>query len=141
MVRRTDRTAPLPPRLKSGTRIVLLFVLFAAAAFAAFRIKGGRVMAERPPDTPVTTVRTFVQADNTTVGLVGGIRSVRPLEVHAREEHGVGTSSVSAVVVGARDSGRLLADLEIVDGRWQVVRAAIVLSDGRRLPLATESAR
>nr|MBA3584390.1 hypothetical protein [Gemmatimonadota bacterium] len=42
------------------------------------------------------------------------------------------------VVVGARDSGRLYADLEAADARWTVIRAAFVLSSGERLPLAGE---
>lgn len=130
--------------LRSGTKVVLLFGVFAAFAFAIFRIYGERVMSDQPPDTPFHAARAFVQADNTVVGLVGAIREVRPITVRAvnasstRSPRALAAGAVSAVVVGARDSGRLYADLEAADARWTVIRAAFVLSSGERLPLAGE---
>ena len=111
-----------------------MFVFVAALAYTVFRIYGDRALEARGPDTPVTAVRELVEADNTLVGLLGGIRRVEPIEVvgeNATEGDGV---SVSAVVVGARDSARVYVDLAVEEGRWVPVRTSAVLADGRRLP-------
>ena len=119
---------------RSGTALVLLFVFIAAVAYAVFRIYGDRALEARGPDTPVTAVRELVEADNTLVGLLGGIRRVEPIEVVGdNRAEGAGVS-VSAVVVGSRDSARVYVDLTAEEGRWVPVRTSAVLADGRRLP-------
>lgn len=119
---------------RSGTALVLVFVLIAAVAYTVFRLYGNRALEARGPDTPVTAVRELVEADNTLVGLLGGIRRVEPIEVVGDSgPEGAGVS-VSAVVVGGRDSARVYVDLAVEDGRWVPVRTSAVLTDGRRLP-------
>jgi hypothetical protein len=115
---------------------VLLYALFAAIVFGLFRVYGARVMAGRSPDTPSNAAREFVLADNTVVGLLGGIREVTPIEAVAMNASGAPGVALSARVVGTRDSGRFYADIEQVDGRWVVARASLVLPGGERLPLA-----
>jgi hypothetical protein len=48
---------------------------------------------------------------------------------------------VVALVVGGRDSGRMSADLDFVDGRWTVRRASCTLSDGTTIPVAGSAGR
>ncbi|HUP00772.1 MAG TPA: hypothetical protein VM737_04535 [Gemmatimonadota bacterium] len=121
--------------MRSGTRVVLLFALFAAVAFGLFRLYGQRAMDERPTDTPLSAARDFVRADNTAVGLLGGIREMRPVEMRALGRSRV---ALSAIVIGARGRARLDADMELEDGRWRIARAALRFPDGRRFPLAGE---
>ena len=120
---------------RSGTALVLLFVVFAALAYVAFRVYGDRALEARGPDTPVTAVRELVEADNTLVGLLGGIRRVEPIEVVGDSGLGGPGASVSALVVGSRDSARVYVDLAVEEGRWVPLRTSAVLMDGRRLPL------
>lgn len=120
--------------MRSGTRLVLLSLLVAAAAAVAFWSYASRREAQRPP-TAVTVARELVAADNTVVGRLGGLRSFEPVSVGpaaGRE----GVVLVVARVAGARDSGRLEADLVERDGRWRVAEAVFVLSGGESLPLA-----
>lgn len=124
--------------MRSGTKVVLVFALFAALVFGLLRVYGGRVMAGRTPDTPSNAAREFILADNTVVGLLGGIREVAPLEMVAINRPGSPGVALSARVVGARDSGRFYADVEQADGRWRVASASFVHSSGDRLPLAGE---
>jgi hypothetical protein len=119
---------------RSGTALVLLFVVFAALAYVAFRVYGDRALEARGPDTPVTAVRELVEADNTLVGLLGGIRRVEPIEVVGDSGPGGPGASVSALVVGSRDSARVYVDLAVEEGRWVPLRTSAVLMDGRRLP-------
>ncbi|MGH7544341.1 MAG: hypothetical protein ACREK7_10420 [Gemmatimonadota bacterium] len=119
---------------RSGTALVLLFGLFAALAYAVFRVYGERALEARGPDTPVTAVRELVEADNTLVGLLGGIRRVEPIEVVGDTGPEGAGASVSAVVVGGRDSARVYVDLAVEEGRWVPLRTSAVLTDGRRLP-------
>jgi hypothetical protein len=119
---------------RSGTALVFLFVVVAGLVYAVFRLYGDRALQARGPDTPVTAVREMVEADNTLVGLLGGIRRVEPIEVvgdNGLEPDGV---SVSAVVVGGRDSARVYVDLAVEGGRWVPVRSSAVLAGGRRVP-------
>jgi hypothetical protein len=119
---------------RSGTALVFLFVVVAGLVYAVFRLYGDRALEARGPDTPVTAVREMVEADNTLVGLLGGIRRVEPIEVvgdNGLEPDGV---SVSAVVVGGRDSARVYVDLAVEGGRWVPVRSSAVLAGGRRVP-------
>ena len=119
--------------VRSGTWLVLLLAVFAAAAFLVFRWYGERALEARGPDTPFAAARERIEADNTLVGLLGGMRRVEPLEVVGAPA-GAG-ASVSAVAKGRRDSARIYLDLAIEDGRWKVMRASALLTDGRRLPL------
>lgn len=118
--------------MRSGTLLVLGFVLFAGVAFGLFRVYGGRAMDERPPDTPLSAVRDFVRADNTAVGILGGIRTIDPIQVRGEGPSG---RAVSATVIGVRGQARIEATLEERGGRWIVTRAELRLPDGRRLPL------
>jgi hypothetical protein len=119
---------------RSGTALVFLFVVVAGLVYAVFRLYGDRALEARGPDTPVTAVREMVEADNTLVGLLGGIRRIEPIEVvgdNGLEPDGV---SVSAVVVGGRDSARVYVDLAVEGGRWVPIRSSAVLTGGRRVP-------
>jgi hypothetical protein len=119
---------------RSGTALVFLFVVVAGLVYAVFRLYGDRALQARGPDTPVTAVREMVEADNTLVGLLGGIRRVEPIEVvgdNGLEPDGV---SVIAVVVGGRDSARVYVDLAVEGGRWVPIRSSAVLTGGRRVP-------
>lgn len=117
--------------MPSGNRIVFLFALFAAIVAALLYAYSRHTAARRPVDTPVTASRAFLNRDNTVVGLLGGVQIFEPLRVE-----GAGPArGLEARVLGARDSGRLYADLEFIDQRWEVRRAAFVVSDGTRLPL------
>lgn len=118
---------------RSGIRLVLMMALFAAGAFFLFAWYGHRALEARGPDTPFRAAREVIEADNTLVGLLGGIRRVEPLEVVG--ENGPAGASVSALAVGSRDSARVYLDLAVDDDRWKVIRASAWLPDGRRLPL------
>lgn len=101
---------------------------------------GGRSLSRRGPDSPAEAARAAVQADNTVVGLLGGVQGFQPLG----SETGVGAGTetrVEARVVGGRDSGRMSADLDLVDGRWTVLRATFTLSDGTSIPVAGSAGR
>ncbi len=119
---------------RSGTVLVLLFVLFAALTYVVFRVYGGRALKARGPDTPVTAVRELVEADNTLVGLLGGIRQIEPIEVVGDGGSERAGASVSALVVGSRDSARVYVDLALEGGRWVPLRSSAVFADGSRLP-------
>lgn len=120
---------------RSGSWLVLLLALFAAGAFVLFRWYGGRALEDRGPDTPFAAARERIAADNTLVGLLGGIRRVEPLKVVGENRAGGAGASVSALAVGSRDTARVYLDLDFETGRWTVVRASARLADGRRLPL------
>ena len=119
---------------RSGTALVLLFIVFAALAYVVFRVYGDRALEARGPDTPVSAVRELVEADNTLVGLLGGIRRIEPIEVVGDGGPEGPGASVSALVVGSRDSARVYVDLAVEEGRWVPLRTSAVLMDGRRLP-------
>lgn len=126
--------------MSSGTRVVLGFVLFTAVVFTAFEIYGRRAIAHRGPDSPVVAAREAIQADNTVVGLVGGIGTFETIDI----EPGTSDSAAArleARVLGARDSGRMIADMAIENGRWIVRRATFTLSDGTTIPVAGSAGR
>lgn len=118
--------------MTSGNRVVLLILLIAAAFAAAMILYATRSGPEAGPLIPETAARELVESNNTVVGSIGAIR-----RVGWRDEREVGRNEVglSAVVFGARDSGRYYADVVLRDERWSVERASFVLPDGRRLPL------
>lgn len=118
--------------MTSGNRVVLLILLIAAAFAAAMILYATRSRPEAGPLIPEAAARELVESDNTVVGSIGGIR-----RIGWRDEREIGRNEVglSAVVFGARDSGRYYADVVLRDERWSVERASFVLPDGRRLPL------
>lgn len=122
--------------MRSGKRIVFFFAAFAALAAVLFQVYSRHALDTREVPTPVTAARAFVSGDNTVVGLLGGVRDLVPERVEAA---GPSTRALAAAVVGARDSGRLYADVEFVDQRWSVQRAVFVMSDGTLLPLTGDA--
>ena len=86
--------------VRSGTWLVLLLAVFAATAFLVFRWYGDRALEARGPDTPFAAARERIEADNTMVGLLGGIRRVEPLEVVGAPA-GAGASVSAVATIGA----------------------------------------
>lgn len=121
--------------MRTGTRLVLLFVVLGAAALAAFRLYGDRVVAERAVQSPLAAAHEAVQADNTVVGTLGGIRAVTLREMQPVGE-GDSAVALAARVVGTRGTGDLYADVDREGRRWRVVRARVVTPDGAVLPIA-----
>jgi hypothetical protein len=120
--------------MRSGTKLVFGFVVLAAAAFLLLRVYGERVMAGRGPETPISSVREYVLADNTVVGRMGGVREVAMVELRPLDTAG-DTVALSAEVVGRAGGGMVFADLARVGGQWHVLRASFIAPDGERLPL------
>ena len=121
--------------MPTGNRIILVFFVVAVAFAAVLILYARRAVPEAGPLIPETAARELVELDNTVVGLMGGVR-----KIGWRDEREIGRNSLglSAVVFGARDTARYYADVVLRDDRWSVVRASLVLPDGRRLPLAGE---
>lgn len=133
-----ERPSPEPstgaaPR--SGTRLVLVFAILAAAAFAILRLYGDQIVAHMSAPTPLSAAREYVLADNTVVGRMGGIREVALVEAQPIGARG-DTVALSAEVVGQAGGGMLFADLTREGREWRVVRASFLTPDGDRLPLA-----
>jgi hypothetical protein len=126
--------------LSTGTRLVLGFALFSAIVFAALQFYGGRSLAHREPDSPAFAARQAAQADNTLVGLLGGIVEFHVVDVQFQPTN-ADTAHVEARILGARDSGRLGADLSREDDRWRVRAATFTLSDGTTIPVAGSAGR
>ena len=125
--------------MSSGTRVVVGFVLFAILVFAALEFYGTRAIARRGPDSAVVAARTAVQADNTVVGLIGGIDSFEPIAIGRSDD--ADSARVEASVAGERDHGRLVADLIREDGRWIIRTASFTLSDGTTIPVTGSTGR
>lgn len=126
--------------MSTGTRVVLGFVVFAAVVFAALEIYGRRAIAHRGSDSPVVAAREVVQADNTVVGLVGGIATFETIDIEPGSSDSA-AARIEARVIGARDSGWISADLAIENGRWIVRHATFTLSDGTTIPVAGSAGR
>lgn len=126
--------------MSTGTRLVLAFALFSAIVFAALQLYGGRSISRREPDSPAFAARQAAQADNTLVGLLGGIVEFHVVDVPAHTASS-DSARVEARVLGARDSGRLHADLVRLDARWTVREATFTLSDGTTIPVAGSAGR
>lgn len=126
--------------MSTGSRLVLGFLLFAALVFGALQIYGVRSLARRQPDSPILAAREAAQADNTLVGLIGGVLEFRVEAAVPADSNGT-SKRVDARVVGARDSGRMTADLARDDGRWRVLSAKFTLSDGTTIPVAGSAGR
>ena len=120
--------------MRSGTKLVLAFVVLAAAAFVLLRFYGQNVMAGRGPGTPISSVREYVLADNTVVGRMGGVREVVMVELRPLDGAG-DTVALSAEVVGQAGGGMVFADLARMANQWRVLRATFITPDGERLPL------
>ena len=127
--------------MSTGSRLVLGFLLFAALVFAALQIYGGRSLARRHPDSPTFATREAAQADNTLVGLVGGVLEFRVENAVQPADSNRSTARIEARIVGARDSGHMIADLARDDGRWRVLSAVFTLSDGTTIPVAGSAGR
>ncbi|CAN5882638.1 hypothetical protein BH20GEM1_BH20GEM1_19850 [soil metagenome] len=127
--------------MRSGTRVALGCLLFATVVFAVLSIYGRSSLSRGDTDTPETAARLSVQADNTAVGLVGGISVFEPVDVERWSAGGIPMARVVARVIGARDSGRLIADMAIDNGRWLVRRATFTLSDGTTIPVIGSAGR
>lgn len=127
--------------MRSGTRVALVCLLFATVVFAVLSIYGRGSLSRRDPDTPEAAARLAVQADNTAVGLLGGIGSFEPVDVERWSEDGIPVARVVAIVTGARDSGRLLAEVSRQRDAWTVRRSTLTLSDGTTIPVAGSAGR
>ena len=126
--------------MSAGTRLVLGFALFTAVVFAALQLYGGRSLARREPDSPALAARQAAQADNTLVGLLGGIVEFHVVDAPSSAAN-PDSAHVEARVLGARDSGRLRADLVRRDARWTVRQATLTLSNGTTIPVTGTSGR
>lgn len=111
------------------------FLVIAAAALTAFLLYGRRTMTRRAPDSPETAAEIAVRADNTAVGLLGGIRRVETRSVERDGDGTHATATVVAEVEGGRDTATLRAELRTRDGRWLFVDGALVFPDGRTIPI------
>jgi hypothetical protein len=125
----------------TGSRVVVGFLLLALGVFALLTFYGRGSLSRREPDSPAAVAHEMLQADNTVVGVIGGIREFETLAV---TENAVGDSSavlLEARVLGTRDSGRLTAELTLAGGRWSLRRASFTLSDGTTIPVAGSAGR
>jgi hypothetical protein len=120
--------------VRSGTKLVLVFVVVAAGVFVVLRVYGERFAAFHAASTPIAAARERVMADNTVVGRLGGIRDVELVEVHPIDALG-DTVALAAEVVGHGGGGMLFADLARDGREWRVLRASFRAPDGERLPL------
>ncbi len=127
--------------MSTGTRVAIGFVLFALAVLVALFLYGRESLSRRSPDSPAAVAREMLQADNTVVGMVGGIRTFEPISVTENTVADSPTAVVEARVLGARDSGHLRADLMLEEGRWTMRRASFTLSDGTTIPVAGSAGR
>lgn len=109
--------------------------------FAVLHAYGGRSLSRRGPDSPEYAAREAIRADNTVVGLVGGIKRFDLIATEPVGPASSGRARVEARVLGSRDSGRMIADLALEDGRWAVREATFTLSDGTTIPVAGSAGR
>lgn len=126
--------------MSTGTRLVFGVALFSAIVFAGLQLYGDRTLARREPDSPGFAARQAAQADNTLVGLLGGIVEFHVVDVPPYASN-PDSAHVEARVLGVRDSGRLRAELVRRDARWTVREATFTLSDGTTIPVTGSSGR
>lgn len=124
-----------PKRVASGTRLVAGFLALAVIAGTAFLLYARHAMETRPPDSPESAAGTAVRADNTAVGLLGGIREVVVRGSERSGDTGFATATVVADVVGARDTATFRAELRGRDGRWFFADGTLAFPDGRSIPI------
>lgn len=127
--------------MSTGTRVVLGCLLFATVVLAVLSFYGKGSLSRREPDSPAAAARQLVQADNTVVGLVGGISAFEPVEVETWSAAGTASARIEARVIGGSDSGRLVAELAQAMDRWTVRQATFTLSDGTTIPVAGSAGR
>lgn len=127
--------------MSAGTRVAIGFVLFALAVLVILLLYGRDSLNRRGPDSPVVAAREMLQADNTVVGMIGAIRQFETLAVTETAVADSPAARLEARVLGARDSGRLTADLTLDDGRWSIRYASFTLSDGTTIPVAGSAGR
>jgi hypothetical protein len=125
----------------TGTRVAIGFLLFALGVLTVLFLYGRGSLSRRGPDSPVVAAREMLQADNTVVGIIGGVREFETLAVTESVVTDSPAARLDARVVGARDSGRLTAELRFEDGRWSMHRASFTLSDGTTIPVAGSAGR
>lgn len=125
--------------MTTGTRVAIGSLLFGLLVLGVLLFYGQGSLSRRAPDSPETVAREMLQADNTVVGLIGGIRAFEPLSVTEGPQADV--ARVEARVLGVRDSGRLRAELARTDGRWSMRRASFTLSDGTTIPVVGSAGR
>ena len=127
--------------MTTGTRVAIGFVLFALAVLVVLSLYGRGSLNRRAPDSPAAVAREMLQADNTVVGMIGGLREFETLAVTESAVTDSPAARLEARVLGARDSGRLTAKLTLEDGRWSINAATFTLSDGTTIPVAGSAGR
>ena len=127
--------------MSTGTRVAIGFVLFALAVLVVLLLYGRESLTRREPDSPAAVARELVQADNTVVGMLGGIRTFETIAVTESGGADSSTAVVEARVLGARDSGLLVAELMLEEDRWSMRRASFTFSDGTTIPVAGSAGR
>ena len=127
--------------MTTGTRVASGFLLFALGVLAVLFLYGRGSLNRRGPDSPAAVAREMLQADNTVVGMIGGMREFETLEVTTSAVADSAAARIEARVLGARDSGRLAAELTLEGGRWRMRRASFTLSDGTTIPVAGSAGR
>jgi len=127
--------------VSTGTRVAIGFVLFALAVTVVLFLYGQGSLDRRGYDSPATAARETIQADNTVVGLIGAIREFETLALTENTMTEPPAARLEARVLGARDSGRLAAELSLEDGRWSLRQASFTLSDGTTIPVAGSAGR
>ena len=127
--------------MTTGTRVVIGSLLFALAVLAVLLLYGRGSLSRRGPDSPTSVARETLQADNTVVGMLGGIREFETLALTRSAVAESTAARLEARVIGARDSGRLYAELAIEGGRWSMRRASFTLSDGTTIPVTGTTGR
>jgi hypothetical protein len=127
--------------VSTGTRVAIGSVLFALAVLAVLILYGQGSLNRRGYDSPASAARETIQADNTIVGLIGAIREFEALALTENAMAEPPAARLEARVLGARDSGRLTAELSLEDGRWSMRYASFTLSDGTTIPVAGSAGR
>ena len=127
--------------MTTGTRVAIGCVLFALAVLIVLALYGRGSLNRRGQDSPAAVAREALQSDNTVVGLIGAIRRFETLSVTKSAVVDSPAALLEARVIGARDSGRLTAELILEDGRWSMSHARFTVSDGTTVPVAGSAGR
>lgn len=127
--------------MTTGTRLVIGALLFGLGVLVVLVLYGRESMGRRQPDSPSTVAREMLQADNTVVGMVGGMRAFEVLTLTERAVDGSPTAALEARVLGTRDSGRFEVELIFEAGRWSMRRGSFTLSNGTTVPVAGSAGR
>lgn len=127
--------------MTTGTRLAIGALLFGLGVLVVLMLYGRESMGRRQPDSPATVAREMLQADNTVVGMVGGMRAFEVLTLTERAVDGSPTAALEARVLGTRDSGRFEVELTFEAGRWSMRRGSFTLSNGTTVPVAGSAGR